>query len=247
MKSIILAAGKGKRLLSEQFNAPKVLRKANDKSLIEYVIANTDFIPKNDTIIVVGYKKEMVMEQLGSGYTYAVQEEQKGTGHAVMMAAGEFENYDGDVIILYGDMPLFKKSTYQQLIDAHASSGADCTILTSVTDDKLAYGRIIRTNGEITDIVEDKDCTPEQKEIKELNVGVYVFKARLLFDNLSKLKNNNAQGEYYLTDVPKILIEEGKKVSSFTTYDKYEIIGVNTPEDLAFVETLLKERENSND
>ena len=239
MKSIILAAGKGKRLLSEQFDAPKVLRKANDKSLIEYVIDNTDFIPKNDTTIVVGYKKEMVMQQLGSGYTYAVQEEQKGTGHAVMMASGEFKNY--------GDMPLFKKSTYQQLIDVHTSSGADCTILTSVTDDKLAYGRIIRTNGEITDIVEDKDCTPEQKEIKELNVGVYVFKSRLLFDNLSKLKNNNAQGEYYLTDVPKILIDEGKKVASFTTYDQHEIIGVNTPEDLAFVETLLTERENIND
>lgn len=240
MKAIILAAGKGKRLLSEKFNAPKVLRQANGRPLIEYVLDNVSFIPKKDTVIVVGYKKEMVIEALGNDYTYAVQEEQKGTGHAVQMTAPEFEGYDGDVIILYGDMPLFQEETYQKLLEEHQKQGADCTILTSVTDEKMAYGRIIRKDGNIVDIVEEKDCNPEQKEIKELNVGVYAFKAPALFENLSKLKNDNAQGEYYLTDIPKILISEGHRIASYTTYNSEEIHGVNTPEDLEYCEKILK-------
>ena len=239
MKAIILAAGKGKRLLSETMNMPKVLRLAAGKPLIGHVLSNIDFIDAKDTVIVAGYKREMVFETLGDNYVYAVQEEQKGTGHAVMMAKDAFESYTGDVIVLYGDMPLFKKETYKNLIKAHQQSGADCTILTAITDDKLAYGRIIRENGEVVDIVEDKDCTPEQKDIKELNVGVYVFKADVLFANLDKIKNNNAQGEYYLTDVPKILIGEGKKIASYSTTDSTEILGVNTPEDLELCEKVL--------
>ncbi len=239
MKAIILAAGKGKRLLSETMNMPKVLRLAAGKPLIGHVLSNVDFIDAKDITIVAGYKREMVFETLGDKYTYAVQAEQKGTGHAVMMAKDAFEGYTGDVIILYGDMPLFKKETYKNLIKAHQDTGADCTILTAITDDKLAYGRIIRENGEVVDIVEDKDCTPEQKDIKELNVGVYVFKADALFNNLDKLKNNNAQGEYYLTDVPKILIGEGKKIASYSTTDSMEILGVNTPEDLELCEKIL--------
>ena len=218
---------------------PKVLRLAAGKPLIGHVLSNVDFIDASDIVIVAGYKREMVFETLGDKYTYAVQEEQKGTGHAVMMAKDAFKGYTGDVIILYGDMPLFKKETYKNLIKAHQESGADCTILTAITDDKLAYGRIIRENGEVSDIVEEKDCTPEQKAIKELNVGVYVFKADSLFDNLDKIKNNNAQGEYYLTDIPKILIGEGKKIASYSTTDSMEILGVNTPEDLELCEKIL--------
>ena len=240
MKAIILAAGKGKRLLSETMNMPKVLRLAAGKPLIKHVLGNVDFIDDKDIVIVAGYKREMVFESLGDKYTYAVQEEQKGTGHAVMMAKDAFEGYTDDVIILYGDMPLLKKDTYKNLISAHKQSGADCTILTATTEESLPYGRIIRVDGNVTDIVEDKDCTPEQKKIKELNVGVYVFKAPSLFSNLDKLKNNNAQGEYYLTDIPKILIEQGKKISSYTTTDVSEIMGVNTPDDLLFCENILK-------
>ncbi|MFA7636886.1 MAG: sugar phosphate nucleotidyltransferase [Monoglobales bacterium] len=239
MKAIILAAGKGKRLLSETMNMPKVLRLAAGKPLIGHVLDNIDFIDPKDIVIVAGYKREMVFETLGDKYTYAVQDEQKGTGHAVMMAKEAFKGYNGDVIILYGDMPLFKKETYKKLVEVHKETGADCTILTGITDDRLAYGRIIRVNGEVSDIVEDKDCTPEQKEIKELNVGVYVFKSDVLFNNLDKIKNNNAQGEYYLTDIPKILIGEGKKIASYTTNDGTEILGVNTPEDLELCEKIL--------
>ena len=242
MKAIVLAAGKGKRLHSEQFNLPKVMREANGKPLIRHVLGNIDFIDKKDTVVVVGYMKEKVIENLGSDYLYSVQDEQKGTGHAVMCAAEHFENYDGDVLVLYGDMPLFKKETYKAVIEKHEKSGADCTLLTAIIDNPPAYGRIVRDEktGKLSDIVEEKDCTPEQKNIKELNVGIYVFKSKLLFEGLKKLKNNNAQGEYYLTDMPKIFILEGKKAETHAITNEVEIYGVNTVEDLKFCEEQLK-------
>ncbi len=242
MKAIILAAGKGKRLLSEKFNAPKVLREANGKPLLRYVVENLDFIDdKKDIVIVAGYKKEMVFEAFADGYTFAVQDEQLGTGHAVNCAKDVFLNYDGPVLVCYGDMPMFKKETYEKLIEVHNEAKNDCTILTGVSDKGLAYGRIIRDqNGEFKGVVEDKDCTPEQKKINELNVGIYVFDSGKLFDSLKYLKSNNAQGEYYLTDVPYIMMEKGNKIGTYTTHDDTEIIGVNTPEDLAFCEELLK-------
>ncbi len=236
MKAIVLAAGKGKRLQSEAFNLPKVLRQVKGRSLLDYTLHNVDFIPQEDTVIVVGYKREMVQEQIKGAYKYAVQAEQLGTGHAVASAESEFIGYAGNVLILYGDMPMLKKETYQALIRTHEESNADCTILTAESNSDLAYGRIIRENGKVVNIIEQKDCTPEQAKIRELNVGVYVFKADLLFENLKNLKNDNAQGEYYLTDVPKLLIENGKNVQAHKIGDTFEIYGVNTMEDLAFCE-----------
>lgn len=215
MKAIILAAGKGKRLLSEKFNAPKVLREANGKPLLRYVVENLSFIDKKDIIIVAGYKKEMVFDAFQDGFTFAVQDEQLGTGHAVNCAKDAIGDYDGPVLVCYGDMPMFKKSTYENLIKLHNESGNDCTILTGITDRKLAYGRIVRDeNGTFVGVVEDKDCTPEQKAINELNVGIYVFDAKKLFPCLTELKSNNAQGEYYLTDVPSIMIDHRLPASS---------------------------------
>lgn len=243
MKAIVLAAGKGKRLHSEEFNLPKVMREANGKPLIRYALDSIDFIDKKDTVIVVGYMKEKVMENLGDEYLYSVQDEQKGTGHAVNCAKEHFDGYDGNVFISYGDMPLFKKETFKALIEKHNQTGADCTLLTAIVDNPPAYGRIIRgEDGKICDIVEEKDCTEEQKKITELNVGVYVFKAKLLFEGLKNLKNNNAQGEYYLTDMPKIFVSSGKKVETFSTTDETEMYGVNTLEDLEFCEKQLKLR-----
>jgi len=241
MKALVLAAGKGTRLQSETFNLPKVLREANGKPLISYVLKNISFIEERETIIVVGYKGEMVMDKIGGVYKYAIQEEQKGTGHAVMCAEGFFDGYQGDVIILYGDMPLFTEDTYRAIIKKHQDSDADLTLLTSVVDNPPAYGRIIRDeNGNLKDIVEQKDATDEQKLINELNVGIYVARSEALFDSLKKLTNNNAQGEYYLTDVPKILLSEGKKVETHTIYNTNEIYGVNTLEDLEFCERVIK-------
>ena len=242
MKAIILAAGKGKRLHSEQFSAPKVLREANGKPLLRYVVNNLSFIPdKKDIVIVAGYKKEMVFDAFQDGYTFAVQDEQLGTGHAVNCAREALKDYDGPVLVCYGDMPLFKKETYENLVKVHEEAGNDCTILTGVSDRGLAYGRIIRDeNGSFKGVVEDRDCTPEQKKINELNVGIYVFDSKKLFSCLGELKNSNAQGEYYLTDVPTIMMSKGYKIGTYTTHDDTEILGVNTPEELALCESLLK-------
>ncbi len=245
MKAIVLAAGKGTRLQSEAFQLPKVLRMLCGKPLIGHVLESTAFIPSKDTVLVVGYMHEKVEAAVGDAYPYALQTEQKGTGHAVLAAEEYFTEYDGDVIILFGDMPMFTRSIYEDVIKKHQESGADLTILTCVLDSPLPYGRIVRDeNGNVMDIVEQKDCTEEQKKINELNVGIFVAKSRLLFGALHQIGNNNAQGEYYLTDVPKILIREGKKVTTHSIYDEVAIVGVNTVEDLAFCEKHMKERKS---
>jgi len=241
MKAIVLAAGKGTRLMSEQNKKPKVLREALGRPLIDYVLENINFIDKSDISIVIGYMGEDVKAFCGNEYSYAEQVEQKGTGHAVMMCEPILRDYDGDILIVYGDMPLFKKETYNDVCKKHSESGAKLTLLTADVKNPPPYGRIIRDeNGKILGSVEDKDCTPEQKEITELNVGVYVVDSKTLFNTLKKVGNNNAQGEYYLTDIAKILIEEGEKVESHTTYDMTEILGVNTVEDLQECEDILK-------
>ena len=219
-----------------------MLREANGNPLLRYVVNNLSFIPdKKDIIIVAGYKKEMVFNAFNEGYTFAVQDEQLGTGHAVNCAREALKDYDGPVLVCYGDMPLFKKETYENLVKVHEEAGNDCTILTGVSDRGLAYGRIIRDeNGSFKGVVEDRDCTPEQKKINELNVGIYVFDSKKLFSCLGELKNSNAQGEYYLTDVPTIMMSKGYKIGTYTTHDDTEILGVNTPEELALCESLLK-------
>ncbi len=243
MKAIILAAGKGTRLQSEAFQLPKVLRSLCGKPLIGHVLENTAFIAPEDTVLVVGYMHEKVKAEVGDRYPYALQTEQKGTGHAVLAAEEYFTDYDGDVIILFGDMPMFTREIYEGVVEKHKASGADLTILTAELDAPLPYGRIVRdAAGKISDIVEQKDATEEQKAIKELNVGIFVAKSRELFAALHKIGNNNAQGEYYLTDVPKILLREGKKVDTHTIYDEVAIVGVNTVEDLAFCEKHMKAR-----
>ena len=242
MKAIILAAGKGKRLHSEQFSLPKVLRQANGRPLLGYVTESLSFIDKKDTIIVVGYKREQVMEQF-PGYVFAVQDEQLGTGHAVNMAKDILADYNGPVLVCYGDMPLFTPDTYKNALLTHESADADCTIITGITDAKLAYGRIIRDeNGKFVTVVEDKDCTPEQKLIKELNIGIYVFNSVKLFEALGNLRNNNAQGEYYLTDAPELIRKNGGKIETYTINDGKQLLGVNTPEDLELCESILRER-----
>lgn len=240
MKSIVLAAGKGKRLNSEQSNLPKVLRQAAGNPLIRYVLNNISFIPQEDTVIVVGYKKDMVIDYINDSYTFVNQDEQLGTGHAVMMAEDALKDYDGDVLVLYGDMPLLTMETFKNFVSEHQKSKSNCTVMTAIADNPPAYGRIIRnTSGELTDIIEVKDCNEEQLAVNEINVGVYVFDCKTLFKYLKELKNNNSQKEYYLTDVPKILLNHNIKVNTFTLKNIEEIFGVNTPEDLEYCESVL--------
>lgn len=240
LKAVILAAGKGTRLRTEGRDLPKVMRVAAGKPLLAHVLDALDFIPEKDRVIVAGYKKEAVMSAF-PGNVFAVQEEQLGTGHAVMSALPALEGYDGALLICYGDMPLIKRETYKDLIQTHFDQGNACTILTGYSDLDLPYGRIIRDGQDrFMGVVEDRDCTPEQKAIRELNIGVYVFDAAALREVLGELKSDNSQGEYYLTDAPLLLKEKGMPVGVCRRELGYEIIGVNTLEQLEQVEELLK-------
>ena len=241
-KAIVLAAGKGTRLQTEGITLPKVMREACGKPLLHYVLQNLSFLPREDTVLVVGYHREDVLKVFGD-YPHAVQDPQLGTGHAVAVASEFFSGYDGPVLICYGDMPLLKRSTYESLLATHQKEGNVCTLLTGTCDWDLPYGRILRDEGgAFLGVVEDRDCTPEQKAIRELNVGVYVFDSKKMFEALGQLKNNNAQKEYYLTDVPAILRREGGKVGACCACSGAELIGVNTVEQLRMVEEELKKQ-----
>lgn len=243
LKVIILAAGRGKRLGSETSDRPKVMREAAGKPLLEHVISQIpEDISKDNITIIVGYKKEAVFAAFPE-YSFAVQEEQKGTGHAVMCAEKKFEDYDGNVLILSGDMPLVSKETLVKLCDFHAKSGNACSILSVENSNESSFGRVIRdAGGNFKGIVEKKDCNEEQLKSTELNAGVYVFDSKLLFRYLHDIKSDNAQGEYYITDVPALLLKNGYKVDAYKIYDLEETLGVNTVEDLELVEKVMKNR-----
>ena len=151
---------------------------------------------------------------------------------------------NGSVLVCYGDMPLMRRATYESLIETHKREGNDCTLLSSVSDEELPYGRIVRkSDGSFSRIVEDKDCTPEEKAIRELNVGVYVFESGPLWEAIDQLRPNNAQGEYYLTDAPAYILSRGGRVGACPTCTAEEMLGVNTVEQLAQVEELVRRRE----
>lgn len=240
---IVLAAGKGKRLQTEKSDLPKVLREAAGKPLLRWVLDHVSFVLPAQIAIVVGFQADRVKEAMGSAYQYALQTEQLGTGHAVAAAAPMFQDFSGDVLVVYGDMPLVRQETYHKLVTQHQSSQADCTLLTAETEHVPDYGRIIRDEqGRFAGIVEQRDCTPEQLEISEVNPGIYIFRAEKLFKALEKLNNDNAQGEYYLTDVPLLMLQAGDQVETVMIQDEQQILGVNTLEDLARCnEILLKE------
>ncbi len=243
MKAIIMAGGKGTRLYDSENPSPKVLRKACGRPLISYVFDSIDFIDESDITVVVGFMADAVKEAFPEK-NYALQgTDGYGTGYAVKCAIEQFglDKYDGDVVILSGDVPCIKGSTVEALCRQHQREGNACTLLSCVSGQKLPFGRIIRdSEGRISAIREHKDCTPEEREIKELNVGLYVFNCAKLTAALGKINANNAAGEYYLTDVPKIMLDSDEKVGSYQTDDENELWGVNTVDDLLAVEEILR-------
>lgn len=246
LKAIVLAAGKGTRLQSEGITLPKVMRLAAGRPLLDYVLEALSFLPCKDIVLVVGYRREDV-ESAYPDYPAAVQAEQLGTGHAVQCAASALEGFSGSVLVCCGDMPLMKKETYESLCRVHEEEHNVCTLLSGISEETLPYGRIIRADdGSFARIVEDKDCTPEEKAVRELNAGVYLFRAPELFEALGHLRCDNAQGEYYLTDVPAWLLAHGGKVGVCSTCTPEEMLGVNTPAQLEQVEqTVLNRRATS--
>lgn len=240
--AVVLAAGKGTRMQSERDMLPKVLRKAAGKPLLHYVLSAISFLPKDRTVLVTGYRHELV-EQAFPGYPSALQEPQLGTGHAVQCAQTYLDGFDGTVLVCYGDMPLLRTEVYQDLLAAHQASGAQCTLLAGTCEEYLPYGRVLQdADGNFLRVVEDRDCTPTQKQIRDLNAGIYCFDCQALLKGLSLLRSDNAQKEYYLTDVPELIRQDGGKVSVFRAALNEQIIGVNTPEQLLQTERYLAER-----
>lgn len=243
ISTVVLAAGKGTRMKSD---LPKVLHPLNDRPMIHYVIDVAEALGSEKTVLIIGHKKELVEEKTADrAVEYAVQSPQLGTGHAVMQARQHFENYDGNIIVLSGDVPLLRAESLQQLIQDHERNGTLATMLTTMMEDPTGYGRVIRgEDNSVLKIIEEKDADETTRQIKEINVGIYVFTARELFETLPQVKNNNRQGEYYLPDVLKIYAERGEKLAAVVTEDVEETHGINTIEQLKNAEAILKERLN---
>ena len=245
MKAIIMAAGKGTRLQEAGNPMPKVHRRANGRPLLSYVIDMLPEIDNSDITVVTGFMHEMVEKEFAdTGVRFIKQgDDGYGTGYAVMcgLKDPQFDGYHGNIIVLNGDSPLTKLSTVAGLCLIQKSEKADCTLLVNRTDLKLPYGRIIRGgDGNIIDIREEKECTEEEKKIKELNSGAYVFNADALREGLARIHCNPNAHEYYLTDVPPAIAKMGKKVSAYISTDDDELWGVNTPDDLITVENIIK-------
>jgi len=240
MKAIILAAGKGTRIGSEAADLPKALRLANGRPLISYVLENIDFLAPQDICVVVGYLGHKVKEELGPAYHYVEQTEQQGTAHATKYARAVFGDYDGDIMVLYCDMPLLSRDTYQNMFREHAEHRAANTLLAAFINPIPAFGRLIRDeNGQLIRIVEESACTPAERLIDEVNVGIQVLDSQLMWKYLDQVDNNNPKGEYYLTGIIDVMVRDGLKQHVVHTGRLEETWGVNTLEELHQVQKEL--------
>lgn len=237
LATVILAAGQGKRM--QDPTKPKVLYEIAGIPLIGHVLKLAHEVGSERTIVIVGFGKDKVVKYVSSVFPnaeYAVQSEQKGTGHAMQQTAALLQNYQGDILVLYGDVPLLSNSTVTSLLNVHRNSGAKATVLSAIFEDPTGYGRIVRSEDgkHLKAIIEDRDASPEVKAIKEMNSGIYVFQAEYLYPILEKLKPDNDQNEYYLTDVFRILIEEfgNSSVAISITQTPIEVAGINTKDQL---------------
>ena len=240
LTAVILAAGKGTRMKSK---LPKVLHKVGGHPMLEHVMDAAEAAGCRDNVVVIGHGAELVRELVGSRARIALQAEQLGTGHAVLQAADTLKDFTGTVMILCGDTPLLEAEELRKFYAEHVKSGAAATVMSAMMEDPFGYGRILRdANGDVAGIVEQKDASEEQKLIKEINTGNYCVEAPLLFEVLRTLGNNNAQGEYYLTDVLAKLRAMGKKVGGVVTADSEMIMGVNSRRQLAEAESVMRRR-----
>ncbi len=240
--AVILAAGKGVRMHSQM---PKVVHRVAGKPMVWYVVKAVKEAGIDDIILVVGHGREMVQEALaGEDLRFVVQEEQLGTGHALMQAQGSIDS-DNTVVVLAGDTPLLEGKTLKKLLDFHQQQRALATVLSGLLPDPFGYGRIIRqADGGLERIVEEKDASSEEKEIAEINTGMYCFQAGAVFAALAQVKCSNAQGEYYLTDVLPVLKNDGHKVAVLATDEVDQIHGINDRVQMAAAETIIRQRHN---
>lgn len=235
---LILAAGQGTRMKS---GLAKVLHQLRGKPLVDHVVRSAQKAGISKTVVIIGHQAEKVKQALKDlKVEFVLQAEQKGTGHAVMQALPIIEKFTGDLLVLYGDVPLIKPQTIKSLLDEHRAGKNACTMLTTIIEQPGSYGRIIRDQGgSVSKIVEAKDASPDELAIKEINPAIYAFDNQELVKAMSKLKPNNKQGEYYLTDVIGIFKEQGLKISAKIVADSREVLGINTPEELTGCEEYL--------
>ncbi len=234
--AIVLAAGRGKRMGTD---LPKVLHPLSGRPLISYAIDSVRSAGADEVIVVVGYRRELVEDALADeDVRFSVQTEQRGTGHAVL-AAREYLGRKGDVLVTYGDMPLLTGETLRRLLDRRRETGAAGVALTITLENPPDFGRIVRNeHGQVLRVVEVRDASPDVLAIREVNVGAYCFSAEHLLPALEQLSSDNAQGEYYLTDVLGILVSDGQHVETVATDDVEETLGINDLIHLAFAEKL---------
>lgn len=242
--AIVLAAGKGTRMKSLREDASKVSFPILGQPLLRYVLDALEPLELQKIVAIVGFGGETTIKIVGNDAEIAWQKEQKGTGDAVKQAASILANEEGETIICCGDTPLLTSKTFSALLSSHETNHNDLTILTAILDDPHGYGRIVKENGRVMKIVEEKDCDATQKAIKEVNAGVYVFDNRYLFSCLNDLKPNNAQGEYYLTDVIGMFVNKGLRVSSFSVSDPNETLGINDRYQLSVASKIIQRRIN---
>ncbi|MBQ0140091.1 MAG: bifunctional UDP-N-acetylglucosamine diphosphorylase/glucosamine-1-phosphate N-acetyltransferase GlmU [Kurthia sp.] len=240
--AVVLAAGQGTRMKSKLY---KVLHPVCGKPMVEHVVDHVQSLNISRTVSIVGHGAEKVKDQLGEKSEYVLQAEQLGTAHAVQQAETLLGDLDGITMVICGDTPLIRPETMKALLDHHQQQNAKATILTAIADNPTGYGRIIRdSEGHVAQIVEQKDSTPEQQLVTEINTGTYCFDNKALFTTLKLVNNDNAQGEFYLPDVIEILKEQGEIVSAYVTENFSETLGVNDRVALAQAEAIMRDRIN---
>jgi len=234
--AVILAAGKGVRMRSV---LPKVLHPLMGKPLVSYVIESCRKAKVDRLLVVIGYQAERVRDTLGADLEYVEQTRQLGTGHALMTAKEKLQGFKGD--LLAGDTPFLTPDVLKKLLSRHRRTGAAATLMTAVMDPPLSYGRIVRDKaGKLVRIVEERDASPEEKKITEVNTSHYVFQSEKAFPLLARLSSNNDQGEYYLTDVIQMLVEGRHRVETLTSDDPAVLMGINNRKHLAEAQACLQ-------
>lgn len=240
--AIILAAGKSTRMKSD---LPKVLHEVCGRPMLAGVLDACEQAGVTRTVVVVGHGRDAVIAAFADreGITWVEQPEQKGTGHAALVCEPALSGYQGPTLVIAGDMPLIRSCTVEKLLEQHSATGDGVTLATSIFDDPAGYGRIARDDrGRLSEIVEEVDCTLEQRRIKEVNISYYCFDTRCMFEALHQVTPDNAKGEYYITDAVRILLRNGHGAGAVPAVDPCDAMGINSRADLARVNAVMQDR-----